>query len=181
MSTANDEAEIGRTKLQGDEENGSQHPDEKEEEEEGEEGDEDEPPRSLSGPGPPELEDRHGDEDNLSAENARSRTRSGYGSTLLKNSNIKLSMNAGRPSSADGSLSIPDDTSSLQVMISYRALPTAIDCGNSNPKYHLLAETHALFLIIQVLPRLYALLTVDSRPEVRSFRSNRLELFRRRS
>lgn len=133
MSTANDEAEIGRTKLQGDEENGSQHPDEEEEEEEeeeekeGEEGEEDEPSRRLSGPSPPELEDRHGDEDNLSTESARSRTRSGYGSNLLKNSNTKSSMDAGRPSSADGSLSIPDDTSSLQVMISYRALPTAID------------------------------------------------------
>lgn len=108
MSTAKDEAEIGRTKPQRDEENRSERPEE-------EEDDEDEPPRNLSRLAPVEFEDRDGDENSLSAESVRSRAQNGHGSTLLKNYNSKSSPDSGRPSSADGSLSIPDDTPSIQV------------------------------------------------------------------
>lgn len=117
MSTAKDEAEIGRTKPQRDEENGSERPEKKEEEEEEEDEDEDESPRSLSRPIPLEFEDSHGNEENSSAESALSRIRDGHDSSLLNTSNLESSMNVGRPSSADGSLSIPDDTPSIQVKI----------------------------------------------------------------
>lgn len=182
MSTAKDEAEIGRKNLEDDEENSSEKLEKGEDEEEKEEeGDEDELPRSLSGPVPLELMDMHGDEDNLSAESVPPRIRNGHGSNSPRNFNTKSSLDVGRPSSADGSLSIPDDTPSIQVKLSGRGLLKAIDWRNSNLEYHLLAETRAPFLIIQVLPRRYALLTVDSKLEVRIFLSSRLELFRQLS
>ena len=120
MSSAKDEAEIGRTKLEDDEEDGSEKLEEgedEEEEEEKEEGDKDEPPRSLSGPAPLEFEDRHGDDNNLNAKTSTSRIRNGHGSDSPQLFNTKSYIHVGRPSSADGSLSIPDDTPSIQVNI----------------------------------------------------------------
>lgn len=114
MSTAKDEAEIGRTKLQRYDEDGSERPEEEEEEEER---DEDGTPINLSGPARLEFADQRRDENNLSTESGHSRILNGHGSTVLKNSYSESSPNVGRPSSADGSLSIPDDTPSIQVKI----------------------------------------------------------------
>ena len=117
MSTAKDEAEIGRTKSQRDEENGIERPEEEEEEEE----DEDESPRNFTGPASLEFEDTQGGKNNPRAQSVRSRIRNGHDLTLLKNSNLESSLNLERPSSAGGSFSIPDDTPSIQVKKSLKS------------------------------------------------------------
>lgn len=106
MSTAKDEAEIGRTEPQSDEEDGSERLEEE---------DQDQPPRRLSGLAPVGVEQRDDDEFSLSAESVGPRVRNSHGSSLLKNHALESPPVWGRPSSADGSLSIPDDTPSIQV------------------------------------------------------------------
>ena len=111
MRTAKDEAERGRAKFQNDEEIGSERPEERLEErleERSEERDEDIPPNTVS-------EERNGDIYGLNADEVGSRVRPGSGSAPLGNHNLELSPVWRRPSSVDGSLSIPDDTPSVQA------------------------------------------------------------------
>lgn len=104
MSTVKDEAEIGRTQSEIDEESGSERR---------KDDDEDEFSRSPSGLVP--VEERDEDFNSLSAGSVGSQIRNNHGLTLLRNRNLESSPVLQRPSSADGSLSIPDDTPSIQV------------------------------------------------------------------
>lgn len=106
MSTAKDEAEIGRTEPPSDEEDGGERLEEE---------DQDEPLKRLSGLAPVGVEGRDDDEYSLSAESGGPRVRNNHRSSLLKKHDLESSPGRGRPSSADGSLSIPDDTPSIQV------------------------------------------------------------------
>jgi hypothetical protein len=104
MSTVKDEAEIGRPRSESDEESGNERRKDDEE---------DEFPTSPSGLVPAEGSDE--DIYSLNAGNFGSRIRNNHGSTLLRNRNGESSPVLERPSSADGSFSIADDTPSIQA------------------------------------------------------------------
>jgi hypothetical protein len=106
MSTAKDEAEIGRIQPQVDEEDARA---------EDAEDAEDEFPSKLPGSVPVGFAEQDGDEYNISDGSFGSSGPNSHGWNLIKDRNIKSSPGWGRPSSADGSLSTPDDTPSIQV------------------------------------------------------------------
>ena len=70
-----------------------------------------------------------------------------------------------RPSSADGSLSIPDDTPSIQVIISHIMFRAHLTNLLRAPWRRLQAEAHVYRALVEVLPLLYAPLIDVFRPD----------------
>jgi hypothetical protein len=120
MSTAKDEAEIGRIQPQVEEESGY---DTREEDAQ------DESPSKSPGSVPVGFAEQDGDEHNISDGSFGSSGPNSHGWNLIKDRNIESSPGWGRPSSADGSLSTPDDTPSIQVRGSRSTSHLAIDGG----------------------------------------------------
>lgn len=103
MSTVQDEAEVGRVQSTGDE---------------GSEADrvpENDGNRPVGGFPVRTLERSNEEDKSLNASSKSHRSYEGHDLNMQEDSSLASSPALGRPSSADGSLSIPDDTPSIQV------------------------------------------------------------------
>lgn len=148
MSTAQNEAENGPATFREDDDNHG------EEDLEGDGGENTgDIPIQL-----PERPDEAGDGNSVVATSATSR---GYQNLDQEHheadSNLESSTTPERPSSADGSLSIPDDTPSIQVGFypAPRRLVTDLNVARS-PNYPLLADQHFVHPMVKAPLPLYA-------------------------